>query len=114
LSEVAGAISLALWDFNVVFKFYAPTMLKKFITGDGRANKVKVALTIDKKYRKFGADFVDINEPDNVYDAFAAAHLLNCELRVRENNNSCDGFKLFEYQKEILNKCIRTELIKKH
>ena len=60
---------------NVKFKVIAPTTLKKFVTGTGRAKKDLMLL---KVYKKWGVEFSD----DNLADAYGLAR-----MALEEYNN---------------------------
>ena len=68
LSYLNYAIRAYLWENNIKFLLVAPTTLKKFITGNGRAEKEEMMLEVFNKYK---ISFTD----DNCNDAFCLATL---------------------------------------
>lgn len=69
LGELGGVLRLAFLEAGIEFKDYAPTSLKKFVTGSGNADKYQVRASIKEKYK---IDFED----DNEADAYGLAQML--------------------------------------
>src|SRR3990167_3594133 len=67
LGEIGGVIRLALFEAGFKIIAVAPTTLKKFVTGSGRADKPTMRQKIFKKWR--GAEFDTQDEAE----AFALA-----------------------------------------
>ncbi len=68
LGELGGMIRLMLFEQEIPFIDVAPTSLKKFVTGKGNADKIAMALGIQKTW---GKDF----ETTDQADAFALCQL---------------------------------------
>jgi crossover junction endodeoxyribonuclease RuvC len=76
LFQIAGlgwVVRTALKDLGTKFELIPPSVLKKFITGKGNADKELMLL---KAYKKFGVEF--------------------------EQNDECDAFCLVKYQESLL------------
>jgi len=61
--ELGGVVRLALWDRRIPFVDVPPTVVKKFATGKGNADKVQVSLAAS---RRFGFE----GDNDNAADAW--------------------------------------------
>lgn len=69
LAEFGGILRKALADTFTEYFEVPPTVLKKFVTGKGNANK---AVMLEKTYRKFGVGS-ELLADDNQVDAFGLA-----------------------------------------
>ena len=66
LSGLNYMIREYLWKNKIDFRIVAPTSLKKFITGNGKAKKEEMMISV---FDKFHVSFVD----DNIVDSFSLA-----------------------------------------
>jgi crossover junction endodeoxyribonuclease RuvC len=66
MGELGGILRLALYEAGIDFIDVPPTVLKKFVTGKGNAQKQQMLLSV---YKKWGVDITD----DNIADAYALA-----------------------------------------
>lgn len=60
----------------VQVEFVAPSVMKKFIAGNGNASKAQVAAAIRKHYK------VDFGDNDDLFDAYGLARLLGTILKL--------------------------------
>lgn len=88
LSGLNYLIRNRLYDLGVGFVIIPPTMLKKFATGKGNAQKDHVMLEV---YKKYGLTILDNNQAD----AFILAQIA---LSVVDS-----GRELKKYEKEVIN-----------
>lgn len=89
--ELAAAVRLALWQVYCgevagIPLVVAPTTLKKYVTGDGRAKKDDMKLAV---YKHWGVEFRD----DNLADAYGLARIAAAMVI---------GDQQFAYQRLIL------------
>jgi crossover junction endodeoxyribonuclease RuvC len=68
MAHARGAILFTAADFGVPVVHYAPTQVKRLLTGSGRASKEQVQRAISRELRIDG-----LLEPNDVADAFAVA-----------------------------------------
>ena len=68
MGHARGAICLAIAQANLTLKSYAPTQIKKIMTGNGRAPKSQVQLAVAKHL-----NLPEPPEPPDVADALAIA-----------------------------------------
>lgn len=68
LAEYGGILRLRLMGEGFKVVEVPPSSLKKFVTGQGNANKIKVVAALVKRY---GVEF----ENDNEYDAYGLARM---------------------------------------
>ena len=61
IAELGGTIRLMLYEQEIEFIDVPPTVLKKYITGKGNADKVAMALAVQKQY---GVDFPTTDQTD--------------------------------------------------
>lgn len=81
MAHARGAILAAADATNIPVSHYAATMIKKSLTGNGRANKEQVRQTVLSQFRITGPA-----EPFDTYDALAAGLChINHSMRVVEN-----------------------------
>jgi crossover junction endodeoxyribonuclease RuvC len=89
-AELAGVVKQQLWLSNIPFSLVPPTVLKKYVTGKGNAEK---PLMLHMIIKKTGVEC----ENDDQADALALAdfgwHVLNPESPRRE---------LLQYEKETI------------
>jgi len=88
LGGIGWGVRMALFERNIKFKVIAPTALKKFATGSGKADKRKLAVEVNKRWGFF-------HDSDNVTDAFVLAEVARS---LKED------VKLTAFQKEVLKK----------
>ncbi len=77
--QARGVILALAGKFNLLFKEYTPTQVKKSITGSGNAKKEDIIRTI-----KFLYKIEDTSYTDDVYDAIAIA--LTCKDHIYIQN----------------------------
>lgn len=68
LGELGGIIKLLLYQNKIKYYVVAPTTLKKFATGSGRAQKSDIAKEV---YKRWGAEF----KTEHEVDAFVLAKI---------------------------------------
>jgi len=61
IAELGGTIRLMLYEQEIEFIDVPPTVLKKYITGKGNADKVAMAIAVQKQY---GIDFPTTDQTD--------------------------------------------------
>jgi crossover junction endodeoxyribonuclease RuvC len=78
LGELGGILKLAAFEFDRPFIIVPPTVLKKFTTGKGNAEKNAVS---KEAYKRYGVDLSDNNQVDAAMLAIMGrAHLGGLEL----------------------------------
>jgi crossover junction endodeoxyribonuclease RuvC len=91
--ELGAVIRLMLIDYcdelGIDLYEIPPTSVKKFVTGKGNADKVKMAVSISSKY---GVELAN----DNEYDAYGLALIATCLAGGREPDTA--------YQREVIEK----------
>ena len=92
--EFGGILRYKLWSLKVDYTEVPPTVIKKFVTGKGNANKTQVMKCLIQRY---GADF----GTDDEYDAYGVA-LVGHALEGKND-------KLFDYQKEAIKKLMQRQ-----
>lgn len=68
LGGIGWAVRMELYKRNIPFYLAAPTALKKYATGSGKADKRKVAVEVNKRW-----GFYD--DSDNITDAYVLAQI---------------------------------------
>ena len=68
MAHARGAILFAVSDFGVPIVHYAPTRIKRLLTGSGRADKTQIQRAIQRELR-----LSKLLEPNDVADASAVA-----------------------------------------
>jgi crossover junction endodeoxyribonuclease RuvC len=63
LALLAGCVRAGLRDKGIKFTIITPTMVKKYITGKGNANKEVIMMTV---FKKFGIETSNNNESDAI------------------------------------------------
>lgn len=63
LAILAGCVRSGLRDKGIKFEIIQPTMLKKYLTGKGNANKDVMMMTV---FKKFGIETEDNNQADAI------------------------------------------------
>ena len=76
LGEVGGVIRLALFDWGIPYLVVAPASLKKFVTGNGAADKTKVMASIKTKWK------IEIDQDDQA-DAYGLAQVARAFIKPR-------------------------------
>lgn len=77
LGEVGGVARLALSGNNIPYAVVPPTTLKKYVTGSGNANKIAMALQLNKD---LNIALHDDNEVDALCLAAMGSHLFHLDL----------------------------------
>ena len=87
LAEVGGVLRLMLWRRGIPFRTYPPEVIKIHATGSGSADKDEMILAARERPDLDGIDFMALGGKQevagNLADAYAIAHLLWTELRLR-------------------------------
>lgn len=68
LGGIGWGVRVELWKNSIPYYLVAPTALKKFATGSGRADKRKLAVDVNKRWGFF-------NDSDNITDAYVLAQV---------------------------------------
>ena len=77
LAQARGAILLTLADAGLPVIHYTPTQIKRLLTGNGRAPKDQILMTVRNELR-----LQSIPEPHDVADASAVALCLYYSVRI--------------------------------
>jgi crossover junction endodeoxyribonuclease RuvC len=77
LAQARGAILLTLADAGLPVIHYTPTQIKRLLTGNGRAPKDQIQMTVRNELR-----LQSIPEPHDVADASAVALCLYYSVRI--------------------------------
>lgn len=70
LGELGGLVQLAFWDAQVPFMMVPPASLKKFVSGNGKAEKEQMLKATLDKWQ------IDFHEEDDLCDAHGLAQIL--------------------------------------
>jgi crossover junction endodeoxyribonuclease RuvC len=89
IAEWGGVLRLLLWEQGIPYTIVPPASLKKFVTDAGNADKLKVALAIQRIY---GMEF----NSDDEFDAYGLAQFGRAYLGYT--------LDLHKYQKEVIEK----------
>ena len=83
LGELGGIIRLCLYDAKIPFVIVPPTSLKKFVTGNGSADKKKMHDFVLSKWRQD----IDENEDDQC-DAYGLAQVARAYPEKKTTNRA--------------------------
>jgi len=73
LSHVRGQIMYLASKYDLTMVIYAPTSMKKIVTGKGNCKKEKVAESLREDYSIVDNVDIDLKKKDNISDAFGIA-----------------------------------------
>jgi Holliday junction resolvasome RuvABC endonuclease subunit len=84
IAEATFSIKSAIYDSGAKLRTYEPTLIKKFSTGKGTANKEAMLEEFNRsEYKELFGDLPSNNPKEDLVDAFYIAKLLLTELRIR-------------------------------
>lgn len=85
LALLAGCVRAGLRDKGIAFTIVQPTMVKKYITGKGNAQKDLIMMTV---FKKFGIETQDNNQADAISLSALASSVYNYENKIEEKSLS--------------------------
>lgn len=101
MGELGGMLKLIASDLKWKMLVIPPTMVKKYATGKGNADK---SLMLKEVYKTWNKDFDD----DNICDAFVIAALTNAIMNVKNKRKSKSDFNANQWK--TIQMCIKRKV----
>lgn len=101
IAESTGILKATLYEKDIPIRLYDPPSIKKYATGYGNADKVRMKQTYEKHPFRFPEK---VN--DDIIDAFFITRLLRKELSLRAGIDKLENLK--EHERQVFIRCTKS------